>query len=433
MPDQLIEFKTSMPARLLMLLTILVALFASWFVVRWYIGNTLADYFNPDETRTETAQMAVLLAPSDPLSHWRLGNLIQKKLPPDQISSAVAQYEKAVSLSPNDYRFWMELGQALEQAGEHEKAEKALREAVRLAPSYAYPRWYLGNLLVRTDRYPEAFAELRMASDAHLDLRPQLFNLAWQINKDDFESLTAAIGSNPGTRADFANYLLARGRVDEGLRFWNSLNEIEKRSNRVAADAIINSLIKARHFHKAIEIWNSIAPGPAYHAGIGKILDPGLEDNLAHGPSTPFGWQVPSLSQVQIGITAALGHSGSRSLRIFFQVRSNLEAVNLAQLVPVAPDTQYDLECYIKTEKLVSASTPVVAIADATNSGELASSEPAPNGSSDWQHISLSFKTGPKTEAVLLSINRKSCGADNPICPIFGTVWYDDFDLKPRK
>ncbi|MDQ5846702.1 MAG: tetratricopeptide repeat protein [Acidobacteriota bacterium] len=433
MPDQLIEFRTSMLARLIMLLTILVALFASWFVVRWYVGNTLAEYFNREDTGPDTAQMAVFLAPNDPLAHWRLGNIIHKKLPPDRISTVVAEYEKAVSLSPNDYRFWMELGQALEQAGEHEKSEKALREAVRLAPSYSYPRWYLGNLLIRTDRYPEAFAELQVASDAHPELRPQLFNLAWQINKDDFESLKAAVGSNPGTRAEFANYLLARGKVDEGLRFWNSLNESEKRSNRVTADAIITSLIKAGDFHKAIEIWNSVAPGPAYHAGIGKILDPGFEDNLAHGPSSPFGWQVPSLSQVQIGITAALGHSGSRSLRIFLQVRSNLEAVNVAQLVPVAPDTQYELECYVKTDKLVSASTPFVAIADATNSGQLAAAEPAPNGSSDWQRISLSFKTAPKTEAVLLSVSRNSCGAENPICPIFGTVWYDDFNLKARK
>ena len=27
---------------------------------------------------------------------------------------------------------------------------------------------------------------------------------------------------------------------------------------------------------------------------------------------------------------------------------------------------------------------------------------------------------------------RNSC-SDSPVCPIFGTVWYDDFNLKPRK
>ena len=104
----------------------------------------------------------------------------------------------------------MDLGGALEQAGEIEKAEKALRTAVKLAPAYAYPRWYLGNLLVRDGRYSEAFAELQRASDANEKFQPQLFNLAWQVNKNDFEALKASIGNTPGTRA--AVFEVPRGR-----------------------------------------------------------------------------------------------------------------------------------------------------------------------------------------------------------------------------
>jgi hypothetical protein len=62
----------------------------------------------------------------------------------------------------------------------------------------------------------------------------------------------------------------------------------------------------------------------------------------------------------------------------------------------------------------------------------LASSAAAASGKSDWQRISLSFKTGDKTEAVKVKMVRNTC-TDSPVCPIFGTVWYDDFDLKPRK
>ena len=40
--------------------------------------------------------------------------------------------------------------------------------------------------------------------------------------------------------------------------------------------------------------------------------------------------------------------------------------------------------------------------------------------------------TGPKAEAVLIRISRASCG-DTAQCPIFGSVWYDDFDLKRRR
>ena len=63
---------------------------------------------------------------------------------------------------------------------------------MKLAPSYAYPRWYLGNLLLRTDRYEEGFAELQRASEENGQFQSQLFNLAWQLNKNDFDALRAA-------------------------------------------------------------------------------------------------------------------------------------------------------------------------------------------------------------------------------------------------
>lgn len=432
MPDQLMQFKASAPLKTITTLTVVLALFASWFVVRWYLGNTIAEYFQPEEHRLETAQMAVGLAPNDPLPHWRLGNLAQKELPPDQISLVITEYEKAVSLSPNDYRLWMDLGEALEQAGEFEKAEEALRAALKLAPSYAYPQWYLGNLLLRTDRYSEGFAELQRASEANGQFQPQLFNLAWQINKEDFESLKASVGSGPAIRAAFSKYLIERGRYDYGLRLWNSLSETEKRESRFAADPIIGHLVGSQRYHQAMEIWNQVAPGPAYYAEPGRILDGGFENNLAHGPGAAFGWQVQSNSQVQLGIDAGQGHTGSRSLRVFFQVRSHIDTINVSQLVPVNPNTEYDFECYLKTDKLESAETPVVGITNAANDSWLAGSPAAPSGNNNWQRIALSFKTDAKTEGVKVKMLRNSC-PDSPICPIFGTVWYDDFNLKPRK
>lgn len=426
------QFKASAPLKGIVTLGVMLALFASWFVVRWYLGNTIAEYFHPEDHRLETAQLAVRLAPNDPLPHWRLGNLAQTELPPDQISVVVAEYEKAVSLSPSDYRLWTEFGGALEQAGDFDKAERALREAVKLAPSYAYPRWYLGNLLLRTDRYAEGFAELQRASEANGQFQPQLFNLAWQLNKTDFESLKAAVGSTPEMRAGFSKYLVERGHYDEGLPLWSALTETEKRENRVAADAIIRSLVTAHRYHQAMEIWNEVAPGLPYRADFGHILDRGFEDNLAHGPGAVFGWQVQSNSQVQIGIDAGQGHSGSRSLRVYFQVRSHIEAINVSQVVPVKPNTEYDFECYLKTDRLESAETPVISIVNADDEAYFANSVAAPSGNNSWQRIALSFKTGAKTEAIKVRMARNTC-ADSAVCPIFGTVWYDDFDLKPRK
>jgi len=433
MPDQIIHFKASALARIIMLSAVLLALLASWFVVRWYLGNTIAEYFNPEESRLSTAHMAVSLAPADPLTHWRLGDFIHKQLPPDQVSQAVAEFERSVSLSPNDYRYWMAWGQALEQAGEYEKAETALREAVRLAPAYSFPRWHLGNLLLRRDRYQEAFSELQRASQANEQLRPQLFNIAWQVYSNDFEALKAAVGGAPVTRAQFAQYLIQRSRFDEGLSLWNTLNESEKRANSSVAEAVISNLIALKRFHTAAQIWNEVAPGQSYRAELGRIIDPGFQSDVAHGPAFLFGWQVPSSPEVQIGIASSVGHNSNRSLRIFFQVRSHLEPIDVSQLVPVRPDTDYNLECYVKTEQLVGASTPMILIEDASDGAQLAASPNLANGSNDWQPVYLAFKTGPKTEAVQLKLFRGPCSQKGQVCPIFGTVWYDDFALKSGK
>ena len=86
-----------------------------------------------------------------------------------------------VSLAPNDYRYWMQLGRALETANRVDDGEKALRHAVALAPAYSFPRWYFGNLLLREGKQDEAFRELVQASQADPALLPQVFNLSWDL------------------------------------------------------------------------------------------------------------------------------------------------------------------------------------------------------------------------------------------------------------
>jgi hypothetical protein len=99
----------------------------------------------------------------------------------------------------------------------------------------------------------------------------------------------------------------------------------------------------------------------------------------------------------------------------------------------VQPETEYEFQYYVSTDKLETGSAPQVQIVDAANGAELVSTSPAPNGTSDWTRLNYTFKTGAKTEAVILRVARVSCGTEeSPICPIFGSVWYDDFSLKRR-
>jgi len=412
-----------------MIVVLLLALVWTWFAVRWYIGNTLAEYFNPEDDSLQTVLRAVSLAPTDPLAHWRVGEFMQRKLPPDQLGQAIKEYETAVSLSPNDYRFWISLGSALEQQGDNESAEKVLRRSVDLAPSYSYPGWYLGNLLVREGKNEEGFAELRRASESNAELRPQLFNLAWELYNSDFQALKTAIGPTAEARAQFAEYLFVRNRPDDGLAVWGSLTAEEKRANRDAGKAILAALLLGKHFHKAMPIWNDLSPSSTYRTELGKILDPGFEDDFPRDRDTVFGWQVKNINQLQIGIDPTTAHGGGRSLRLVFQVRARLEAIEIFQLIAVQPSTTYNFECYVKTHNLQSAATPLIQIAEAADGSSLVNSDGAPVGTNDWQRVALTFKTGEKSEAIVVRVGRSSC-EDNSVCPIFGTVWYDDFNLS---
>jgi len=434
MPQEVLHVRIRNPLiKILLILLLIAAGVWSYFALRWYIGNTLAEYFNPAETGLNVAQMAASLAPNDPLTHWRMAAVTQKTLPLDQQAQAIAEYEKAVSLSPNDYRFWMSLGTAHEQAGDLAKAELALRRAVALAPAYAYPHWFLGNLFLRNGRYDEAFAEMRVAADADTDLREQQFHLTWEVYGSDTEALKKAVGPSAGTRAKFALYLLQQKHFDEGLRLWNGLGEEEKKANRETGDAIITSLKNDQRYHDAVNVWNDLSL-EKYRAEVGRVFDGSFEEQVNYGPEMIFGWQVKSAPQMQIGIDPAKSHNGSRSLKLVFQVRSNVDTVNVSQLVPVAPSTEYDFECYVSTEKLETGSAPQVQIVDANTGAELSSSPMAPGGTNDWSRIGFSFKTGEKTQAVILKIVRISCNneEDTPTCPIFGSVWYDDFSFKRR-
>lgn len=435
MPQELIHLNVRKPiVRIVLIVLVLAAAVWSYYVVRWYVGNTLAEYFNPAQNNTRVAEMAVSLAPNDPLTHWRLAQVTQRLLPLDQQEKTIAEYSNAVSLSPNDYRFWMALGTAYEKAGDSAKGEQALRRAVDLAPAYAYPRWYLGNLLLRSARYEEAFKELHLAAEADGDLQPQQFNMLWAIYSNDLETLKKALGESSLTRAKFALYLLNLQRHDDGLRFWDSLSVDEKKANRESGHAMISRLIIALRYHDAMKVWNDIAHNDRYQAKVGEVFDGSFEEAINYTPEMIFGWQVKTAPQLQIGIDPTKSNSGARSLRLAFQVRANLESLNVTQLVPVAPNSEYDFEYAFTTEKLETGSAPVVQLVDANTAAVLASSSQAPSGSNPWTRVSLPFKTGDKTQAVMMKIVRVSCSDDeNPICPIFGSIWYDDFSFKRRR
>ena len=406
----------------------MLAILGAWFAVHWYVGNTIAE-FAPGVTEggIEMARMAVRWAPADPLTHWRLGSLEEKVFSADNMAASVSEYETAVRLSPNDYRYWMEFGRALEANGDREKGEQALRRAVELAPAYSHPRWQFGNLLLREGKFDEAFEQLGHAAETDNDMRWQVFGLAMQVFGGDINEIVRVACVSPLARMQFALYLVSAQRFADAMHMWNSISPADRRAQGQLGKELAQSLLQARQFRSLLALMSETEPE-------GTVPPPeqfwngGFESDLKVSGANTFKWIMESRGTAQVGVDSH-GHTGQKSLRILFRAPRSLDKISVSQTVVVEPGVQYRFECYMRTEAIISASAPVLVIIDAVDGVGLAST-PLPQGTNDWQRVTLDFTTKPNHDGITLGFDRAPCSGDAQICPIYGTVWYDDFNLQ---
>ena len=415
---------------MLLVVPILLALGLSWYSTRWYMGNFVAEFApNMDEGQLEAALAAMRLAPDDPWTHWVVAGLKRKSFVPGDLQEAVHQYEEAVRLSPNDFRFWLDLGRAREAVGDRDGGERALRHAVELAPSYAYPHWYLGNLLLRSGNSEEAFGELRRAAEGDDKLRPQLYNVAWTLYGQDIGQIRKAVGDSPADRSGLIGYLLGRQQLDEAMHLWSTLGPEDKRKSADVGRLLATQMFQLKRYHTAANLLKE--SGPEGNAATSmQFINGSFEDDIDNSAANFLDWHVKSEADAQVAIDGNVGHSGERSLRILFRSSAALAFDHISQLIMVESSKQYRFECYVRAEDLKSAGTPAIIILDASDGKTvLGGSQPIAPGTYDWQPIAIDFKTSPNTEAVTVLVVRAMCGGD-AVCPIFGKVWYDDFNLQ---
>lgn len=418
-------------ARLPLALLALAALWASWHGMRWMIGDTMAEaaplsYQNDPQAAFETAEAAARLAPRDPLAYLTLARLHRFSFDPELLPRALTEYEQAARLAPNDYQIWTELGRARATAGDLEGGVAALRRAAALAPNYAEQRWHLGNVLLRTGRDEEAFGELRRAADADPDkYRAQVFNLAWQLYGPDMARVLDAVGKEPGIRGHLVTVLIGRNRFDDALNVWDSLGDEARHSLGAVGESLAQALYAQGRQKRAARVLvesgrEDLAPE--------KISNGGFESDVGR-PGQLYRWQVSPAPGARVAVDARVAHAGTRSLLVVFEAATHVDFRNVWQAVPVEPSTRYRLTYSVRTDSLNTAASLVTLVTEAAaETPVFAESPPVPAGTNDWQTVSLEFTTGPKTEAVAVRVVRAGCPTG--ACPVYGKIWYDDFDLQ---
>jgi tetratricopeptide (TPR) repeat protein len=365
------------------LLAIALCLFLIQASARFGFSRLLTRYALITHS-TSVADAAVQLNPSDPDAHRARAAAHNYQQQP---AEAAISLESAVALRPRDDYLWIELGNTREELGDTAGALAALDEAVRWAPYYAHTHWQRGNLLLRMNRSAEGFADLRQAATANRKYLPNLIDLAWGISKGDLKTTQTLININDDTER------LALIRYLAGKSF---------------RDAFI------------------LAHGSASTS----FLNGGFEDPLVLNDVT-FGWVVAPEQKNHLAIDVSEKLEGAKSLQITFDGNWIPGTPLLSQTIVVDPAKTYRISFAVKTKDLVTGGPPFITVKDAANNQLLGKSENFPSATNPWLTLNFDFTTLPTSQAAVVRLERNSC--DSALCPIFGTLWLDQFRIEQTK
>jgi Carbohydrate binding domain/Tetratricopeptide repeat len=371
-----------------------------------------------------SADTAVRLSPADPEARYaRALTLVNL----DRLNEAVAELQLANRLRPHHYYQWLDLGVTTQRLGNQAEAAAALRESVRLAPSFAQPHWQLGNLFFREGRFPEAFEELRLGTQSDPDLIGGMLDLGWVAANGDVPRFEALIQPQSG-RMHFAvaRFLAKQGKGADSVRQARAAGQAVTEDERRFLKDTIAEILARGNFSEAFDVWTMSHPSSG--AEKGQIVNGNFTDPvLANDPG--FGWQPSNTPNIVVSIDPTGPVATAGSLRVDFSGENAPGSPAIQQLVLISPNSRYTLSFMARTEKLISGGPPVIVVLDPRSDSVkiLGQSRPVSSGSSDWTAYTAEFSTDEKTEAILISVQRLPCN-QSP-CPVFGGLWLSRFTL----
>lgn len=364
------------------------------------------------------ADEAVLLSPSDPEAHRARATILNRLQMPGE---AVKSLETATTLRYRDDYLWIELGNTKEELGNTTGALAAMDQAVRWAPYYAHTHWQRGNLLLRMGQPVDAFAELRKAASANPNYFPNLIDLAWSVSRGDVKATEDLIGiTSDNERLTLIRFLAAKGQGNEVL---HQLRFVSRPLFPEESREIVRLLLSAKAFRQAAELWDG--------SGSSKLINASFEDPFILN-DTGFGWIVsPHETKNRLAVDVAEKLDGTKSLQISLDGNWSPGTPLLSQTIIIEPETTYRLSFSVKTKDLVTGGAPLIIVSDATNGQLLGKSENFPTATSSWTSFNFVFTTLPTSQAAVIRLQRNNC--DSSTCPIFGTLWLDQFHIEQTK
>jgi tetratricopeptide (TPR) repeat protein len=411
---------------MLVLAACLSALFLSYFSIR----NALAAHFAALQTR-QGFEQAIRLEPRDSRNWYQLGRYWQYHLEDSDVPLAIHAYISALSLNPHSAETWLDLATAYESEGDLLAARDAFLHAKKTYPLSADVSWRYGNFLLRQGELEPAFLEMRHAVEADPKRGAEAFSRALHADPNIDKILDRVLPARADVYVNAIWDQTTDGNIDNALKIWDRLAAIHPRLLQYDAFVLVDALINRKRMSEAHRVWDQAA----LFAGFSSLPDPpgsllwdgGFESGISGGG---FSWFIPQESaDPQISLDSQEKHSGSRSLRLIFNGKSNVNFVAVCHYVPVQPSTAYQFSAWMRTRSLTTdqgvrfqlrsfgpRDIPAIVTSDL-------------RGSEPWTRIEMPWLSGKDVQGAQVCLARLP--SQEPENRIQGTAWVDDVALVP--
>ncbi len=423
----ILRLSDSLSRGLLVIGSLLVALWVSFFGVRAGIAGLAAESESINELR-----WAVRLEPKNPEFWYRLGHYQQFNLEQPDVMAAVVSYEKAIALNPGYAEAWLDLGAAYELDGNTAAAQNAFLRAKKSYPGSADVAWRYGNFLLREGTLPEAFAQLRLALQADPRRAGAVFSRAYRADPDIDAILNDLLPPIPSVYVDAIAEAVDAQQLAVAETIWMRLIKLHPQLQSWQFSKLVGVLQTRHDYEAARRIWDqgtaTMKLPPLVQPQDSVLWDPSFESGLSN---TSFAWFFhPLVEGVHAELDTAEKLSGKQSLRLTFDGKHNPGSDLACASGPVIPGTKYLFSGWVKTKNLTGDQGIRFHLKSIGNIQIPAESTRDIRDTTAWTSIEQDWTAGPGVRLVEVCVSREP--STNPDIHISGDAWVDDVTLVPK-
>ncbi|HTQ39716.1 MAG TPA: tetratricopeptide repeat protein, partial [Pirellulales bacterium] len=235
--------------------------------------------------------------------------------------AAIAQYEKALRIDPNNEAIEDNMGAALAKQGHYPEAIEYYRRALQLNPNYAEAYGNLGLALAQQGSLEEAIAQLQKALNLNPNLAEVSFNLAYDLKRvgrlpealDQYQNALRLQPDNPQIHNNLGLLLDATGKHQEAIEHYYEALRLNPQEAEAECN-LANALVDMGQPQSAIDHYRqALKLNPHYttaHYGLGTVYLQSRQFRSAIEQFEQAVQEKPDYAAAHSNLGAALAQSG---------------------------------------------------------------------------------------------------------------------------